>query len=141
MAAGDLSNHAIETYKSMITFTTEVLKLLALMNGGASVAVLTFAGHLAVSRGGGEWTAGVRLGLYRYCGGLVATALAFMLAYVTQLQLYGESVLGTPEKHLMGVAAACVLALIAVVAFAFGCIVAAEALSTIPPGGAAPKAA
>ena len=39
--------HLTETYKTLITLTVEALKMLALVNGGAAVAVLTYLGNLS----------------------------------------------------------------------------------------------
>ncbi len=36
--------HLQETYKSLITISVECLKMLAIVNGGAAVAVLTYLG-------------------------------------------------------------------------------------------------
>jgi hypothetical protein len=38
--------HLTETYKSLITLTVEALKMLALINGGAAIAILTYVGNL-----------------------------------------------------------------------------------------------
>ncbi len=43
--------HPEETYKSLITISVEALKLVALINGGAAVAILVYLGNLA-SRSG-----------------------------------------------------------------------------------------
>ena len=39
-------DHALETYKSMISLGTEALKALLLINGGAIVALLAFLGQV-----------------------------------------------------------------------------------------------
>jgi hypothetical protein len=41
--------HALETFKSLITVSVEGLKTLLLINGGAIVALLAFIGQSAVS--------------------------------------------------------------------------------------------
>lgn len=38
-------DHALETYKSLISFGTEALKALQLLNGGAIVALLAYLGQ------------------------------------------------------------------------------------------------
>jgi hypothetical protein len=38
--------HLSETYKGLLTLAVECLKMLALVNGGAAVAVLTYLGNL-----------------------------------------------------------------------------------------------
>jgi hypothetical protein len=39
--------HLEETYKALVPLSIEALKILALANGGACVALLTFCGNLA----------------------------------------------------------------------------------------------
>jgi len=39
--------HAIETYKSLVQISVEGIKLLALLNGDAAVALLAYLGNLA----------------------------------------------------------------------------------------------
>ena len=39
--------HAIETYKSLVQISVEGMKLLALLNGGAVVALLAYLGNLS----------------------------------------------------------------------------------------------
>jgi hypothetical protein len=39
--------HPEETFKSLITISVEALKTLALVNGGAAVALLAYLGNLA----------------------------------------------------------------------------------------------
>jgi hypothetical protein len=39
--------HPEETFKSLITISIELLKMLALVNGGAAVALLAYLGNLA----------------------------------------------------------------------------------------------
>jgi len=42
---GKRSFHPEETYKSLITISVELLKALALINGGAAVAILAYLGR------------------------------------------------------------------------------------------------
>ena len=48
--------HLQETYKSLITISVECLKMLAIVNGGAAVAVLTYLGNLASHTPSGQPT-------------------------------------------------------------------------------------
>jgi hypothetical protein len=48
--------HLQETYKSLITISVECLKMLAIVNGGAAVAVLTYLGNLASHAPSGQPT-------------------------------------------------------------------------------------
>lgn len=81
--------HPEETYKSLITISVEALKTLALVNGGAAVAILAFLGNLA-SRTPAVHLPNMTWALVCFAGGLFLTVLAFIVAYLTQLQLYNE---------------------------------------------------
>jgi hypothetical protein len=129
--------HIQETYKGLITLSVEALKALALVNGGAAVALLTYAGNHVVHSPNAKVP---HLGrpLLWYCGGLLAVVVASLLAYWTQLQLYQEQRAiheRAPQEnqpvrrtHGHGITAAGALALISAVAFALGCWYAASAL-------------
>src|SRR5574341_572110 len=80
--------HAIETFKSLIQISVEGLKLLALLNGGAAVALLAYLGNVA---GKGLSPADMRLPMACYLVGLLLCGLAFAASYLTQLRLYNES--------------------------------------------------
>lgn len=129
--------HLQETYKSLITISVECLKILAIVNGGAAVAVLTYVGnvvtrtsdhHLDIAR------AYIVSALIRYCTGLFFTLVAFILAYCVQLQLFqeerarAEGTVPRPKHQWILWAAIGLLACSASLFFA-GCIVAAIALS------------
>lgn len=130
----DTSWHVTETYKGLITLSVEALKMLALVNGGAAVAMLTYLGNLVAHGPTGAARPNIVPALLCYCAGLFATALAFCAAYVTQLRLYNEEShlrAGMPvtRRHVYGVLAGVVLAVIAALAFGAGCVWAACALS------------
>jgi hypothetical protein len=82
--------HLTETYKGLITLSVEALKMLAIVNGGAAIAVLTYLGNLVSHASGGQRTPDVIPALQWYCWGLAATMAAFVVAYVSQLLLFGE---------------------------------------------------
>jgi hypothetical protein len=66
--------------------------MLALVNGGAAVAVLTYLGNLASRSPVPAHVPAIKPALLSYCAGLVATVLAFLAAYCTQLALYNEEI-------------------------------------------------
>jgi hypothetical protein len=125
--------HLTETYKGLITLSAEGLKLLALVNGGAAVAVLTYLGNLVSHTTAGGHSPDLKCALQWYCGGLFATTVAFVLAYVTQLALYNEEIKTRHGKSVRRLHAVVLwitvsLALFAAVAFWMGCLSAARAL-------------
>ena len=126
--------HLTETYKGLITLSIEGLKMLALVNGGAAVAVLTYLGNLASRSSAPAQLPVIRPALLWYCAGLAATVLGFIVAYLTQLRLYAEEIAlrgvgRTRRRHGIGIALGCALALFATFAFAAGCWRAATALA------------
>jgi hypothetical protein len=126
--------HLTETYKGLITLCVEALKMLALVNGGAAVAVLTYLGNLASRSPAPAHVPTIKPALLWYCGGLVATVVAFIVAYLSQLALYNEeiSIRGGAQiqrRHGIGTALGSGLALLAAIAFGLGCWRAASALA------------
>lgn len=126
--------HLTETYKGLIVLAVETLKMLALVNGGAAIAVLTYLGNLATrSSSAPHSLPNIKPALLCYSGGLVATVAAFVVAYVTQLWLYNEEISRAGEtplkrRHHHGVNVCLFLALSASIAFGVGCYLAAGAL-------------
>jgi hypothetical protein len=118
--------HAIETYKSLISISTEALKALQLLNGGAVVALLAYLGQhpkLALSARGA-------LGLFVL--GLVAGTTVFITSYLTQLALYNESVYREKYKgprHQIWLWVTFAIALVSVASFAFGAFAGVNALA------------
>ena len=121
MAPDVNKEHAIETFKSLIQISVEGLKLLAVFNGGAAVALLAYLGNVA---GKGLSTPDMRLPMGCYLAGLVSCGLAFAASYLTQLNLYQESVglsgSGTGRRHTLWLTVALCLALTSIGAFAVG---------------------
>jgi hypothetical protein len=135
MTNPDLSWHLTETYKALPTLAVEALKILALVNGGATVAVLTYLGNLATRTQLGVTLPNMTPPLLWYCGGLVLTIVAFVGAYVTQLVLYDEELARRSGRsvhryHICGVWGGVALTILAVFAFTVGCFDAAHALGT-----------
>src|SRR5712664_2429673 len=80
--------HAVETFKSLILVSLQGLKLLAIFNGGAAVALLAYLGNVA---GKGLPVPNMRFPMACYVVGLIACGLAFLSGYLTQFWLYNES--------------------------------------------------
>jgi len=128
----DSSWHLTETYKGMITLSVEALKMLALVNGGAAIAVLTYLGNI-VARAPNAVRPNISPALFCYCFGLSLTVLAFVFAYVAQLILYNEErkrVGGAevPEGHVWLLWFCIALAIGATAAFGVGCFSGVRAL-------------
>lgn len=118
--------HAIETYKSLIQISVQGLKLLAVLNGGATVALLAYLGNVAGKR---MPVPDMRLPMACYVVGLAFCGFAFVASYLTQLVLYNETV-GNPVPRWLGrhsrwLWAAIVLVVLSLSAFSIGSIVAA----------------
>jgi hypothetical protein len=115
--------HAVETFKSIVQISLEGLKLLALFNGGAAVALLAYLGNVA---GKGLPVPNMRLPMVCYVVGLVACGLAFLSGYLTQFWLYNESTDQAPRgRHVKYQASGILFALLGLAAFAAGSCVAA----------------
>lgn len=116
--------HAVETFKSLVRISVEGLKLLAVLNGGAAVALLAYLGNVA---GKSVPTADMRLPMVCYLVGLCCCGLAFAASYLTQLTLYGES-MGerTVGRHTFWLWLGMALALLSLGAFAVGSYLAAS---------------
>ena len=136
--------HITETFKGLITLSTEVVKMLALVNGGAAVALLAYLGNVAHNPG--LHPPHLMHALMSFCTGLFATLLAVIFAYLTQLKLYNEERAKRQqnllpesqrkqikERHGWILAVAILLALLAAIAFLFGCFSAARAIATGHP--------
>jgi formate-dependent nitrite reductase membrane component NrfD len=122
--------HLTETYKGLITLAVEGLKMLALVNGAAAIAVLTYVGNLA-ARGGRP--PNVISGVVCYSVGVFLATFAFVLAYVAQLQLYNEELSRrrgsqVPQYHAIAVWFTIGLALLGAAVFGLGCWLVAVAL-------------
>jgi hypothetical protein len=80
--------HAIETYRSLISITLAGLKTLMLINGGAVVALLAYLGQ---SPQGPTLAPRVLWSLGSFVAGVVFCVFAFLGSYQTQFALYNES--------------------------------------------------
>ena len=113
--------HAIETYKSLIQISVEGMKLLAVLNGGAAVALLAYMGNIASKC---ALIPDMRSSMGFFLGGLVLCGCCFITSYRTQYILYNECLgrLGVKafEKHERWCAIAMFFAIASIVAFAIG---------------------
>lgn len=84
-----MTPHALETYRSLIQISLAGLKIMALLNGGAAVALLAYLGNIA----GKDVTApDLRFSMGSFLAGLVFCGLAFLASYLTQFWLFNEEV-------------------------------------------------
>jgi len=128
--------HITETFKGLITLSVELVKMLALVNGGAAVALLAYLGNFA-AHNSGERPPQLTHALLWFCGGLAATALAVLCAYLTQLRLYVEERrqhqgYAVRVWHHWVLVVGSALTVFAVIAFLIGCFSAAAALARWP---------
>jgi uncharacterized membrane protein YfcA len=125
--------HIEETFKGLIRLSVELAKILVLINGSASVALLAFVGnfgtHIPTSH-----LEHLRHALRWYCYGLASTAALALVAYVTQLRLYSEerSRHETGKKpcalHIIGLVVGFLLTVFAIGAFIIGCVLAEKSM-------------
>ena len=123
--------HLQETYKGLISLSVEALKMLALVNGGAAIAILTYIGNLASHQQLNGPLPRTRFALVCFSLGVFAVALAFIVAYVAQGMLYREERPGGSRsgRHSLVVSLGIFLAVVSALSFAVGCISAANALA------------
>jgi hypothetical protein len=115
--------HAVETFKSIVQISLEGLKLLALFNGGAAVALLAYLGNVA---GKGMPVPNMRLPMVCYVVGLTTCGFAFLSGYLTQFWLYNESTGQAPRgRHVKFQISGIICAVLSLAAFAVGSCVAA----------------
>ena len=115
--------HAVETFKSLVQISLEGLKLLALLNGGAAVALLAYMGNIA---GKGLPVPHLFIPMLCYVSGLMFCGLAFLFGYLTQFLLYNESTGQLrPGSHRSLQIAAVGFSVMSMVAFSAGSLVAA----------------
>lgn len=125
-----LSEHAAETYRSLITVSVEGLKAFLLINGGALVAVLAFLGQ---SPQGACIASQAWLPLSSFVAGVALSAISFCGSYATQLALYNEDVRPTTYKgpsHTTYLNVTAVVVGLSVVAFIVGAFSALSLLSS-----------
>lgn len=109
--------HTAETFKGLCTLATEALKFLALINGGGAIAVVAYGlGHVPMTA--------LKFVMAGFLIGIVFTAIAYVLAYLTQLKLFNESSdrksWGPQHERILG--ATVISGVVALCAFTYGCL-------------------
>jgi hypothetical protein len=120
------SDHALETFRSLITIALEALKILVLLNGGAVVALLAYLGQIH-DRQDLAAAAGRPIGWFIV--GLICAAAAFVGSYLTQLALYGESVHKMPQRHQIVLWISIAVSVASLVCFSLGAFSALNAFT------------
>ncbi|MEW5786808.1 MAG: hypothetical protein AB1899_03030 [Pseudomonadota bacterium] len=112
--------HAIETFKSLISISTEAFKALQWLNGGAIVALLAYLGQVAASP---SIVARATFPMTLFVAGLVSSTAAFVTAYLTQLALHNENI-SSPTfrgpKHKFWLWVTFIICIVSIVFFAWG---------------------
>ena len=122
-------DHALETYRSMISISVEGFKTLLLINGGAIVAMLAYLGQ---SSKGTETAKHMFYPLLFYIAGIVLTVLALMCSYATQFKLFNESVnprQNNNPQHMRFVYAAIFFVVLSLGSFVIGSFLSVRAIS------------
>jgi hypothetical protein len=118
-----------ETYKAMMVIPVEGLKILAWINGGAAIAVLTYIGNFTKTTGAQPH--GFKTAIFWYCAGLTAASITFLISYLVQMaiwtSLHKEQPMALPPRALVFLG--CALAVFGVLAFIMGSVSAAQILS------------
>lgn len=123
------TEHALETYKSLMLYGAAGLKFVLVSNGTAAIAIMTFIGHLttngAVNVPDLRWPLGLLL------LGVLIGGIAIGTTYLTQLRLFNESIESDPEsyKHVFWLNITFVLYFIGIVLFGAGSFLAVWKLS------------
>ncbi len=114
--------HKVETYKSLITISTEVFKYLILLNGGAAAGML--AGIDKIVRV--IDSSCIRVAMICFVVGLVLATMATFGAYFTQRRLHEENIGAKSDGgHSWGVLGVVIACFSSLVAFSSGALVAA----------------
>lgn len=114
--------HKAETYKSMITISIEVFKLLVLINGGAAAGMITamqsilkVIDHIAFQRS-----------LAMFILGLITAAIAIFASWITQNVLHNENMGWAKEKsHVLPMSCAIGACIASLISFCIGAGIAA----------------
>lgn len=107
----------LETYKSLITLSTEGFKFCALANGGAAVAILTYLGNVV---GKGFAAPDMSCAMAFFLAGLVLCGAAMLVAYFTQLSRLNRLSEGKDPSKDWRLLVAIALFVCSLVAFALG---------------------
>ena len=124
-------DHALETYKSLISLGSESLKALQLLNGGAIVALLAYLGQANMSELAAR---SVSVPLILFVAGLSLGTLCFLTSYLTQLALFNESVRpneSSGKSHTFWLRVTVGVAGLSLVAFVAGAFCGVKALTGV----------
>lgn len=122
--------HAIETYKSLITISTEAFKALQFLNGGAVIAFLSYLSQMASKFPSLLCNAKVPLGCF--VAGLFFGTLIYFTSYLTQLSLHSENIGSAKDgKHNLWLWLSAVLGIMSLICFALGSFLSLNVLSMI----------
>lgn len=122
-------DHALETYKSLISFSTAALKALQLLNGGAIVALLAYLGQAKLPHS----TQSIFAPLIFFVVGLSLGTLCFLGAYLTQFTLFNESVrraANSGRTHMFWLWCTVIVAGLSLAAFVAGAVSGVYALTS-----------
>ena len=108
--------HFSETYRSLITIALEAFRYLALVNGGAAVALVTYLANTSIRP-----SAGLRCSMVGFVAGLISCGLGLLFAYFTQFMLLNEDADRVRKNiHTVPLCGAVILYVLSLAAFAFG---------------------
>ena len=120
----------IETYKSLISISTEGFKALQILNGGAVLAVLTYLAQMAHTHP--DLVSRAKLPISLFLLGLVAGTAVHATSYATQLALHNENRKNInyrgPRKVNFWLGLSSILCAGSLVLFAFGAFSCLDAL-------------
>jgi hypothetical protein len=127
---GFSEEHAIETYKSLITISTEAFKALQFLNGGAVIAFLSYLSQVAPTFPALLCNAKVPLGCF--VAGLFFGTLIYFTSYFTQLSLHNENIGNEKDgKHNLWLWLSAILGIMSLICFALGAFLSLDVLSMI----------
>ena len=115
-----MEERALEIFRSLTQISVAGMKLLALLNGGGAIGLLTYAGNISKNH---SPFPDLHYALLWYSVGLVFCCLAFFAAYHTQLKLFNEAV--GAEKglvHSRWLLWARIFVLLSLASFILGCL-------------------
>lgn len=107
----------METYKSLVTLSTEGFKYFILVNGGAAVAILAYLGSIA---GKGGSVPDMRYAMALFLFGLLSCGVAMVFAYLTQLQRLNRLAVQQTTDRDWRLVVAIIFACLSLIAFAIG---------------------
>lgn len=117
-----IESHKTETYKSMISISVEIFKLLVLINGGAAAGVIAASNTLLRIMP----VEAYRGAILFFVVGLVCAVLAVFFSWFNQNALHGENIGESPHgSHLKFMNLAIIFCFASLISFALGATVAA----------------